>query len=299
MLLPSFLNRHEVSETAADPIAKDPIEQQILAASNLSETHVEAIRGFQRRNGLTFGEAGITLGLVRRDSLFLALSKRDNYPVLSFGSDERRISRELVVGYQPFSAGAESFRSVRSALTTGAFSQGKNAFAVIGPHSGVGATYFAANLAMSFAQMAVPTLLVEANLRKPRLASLFGLDAKSEGLVGALTYKDTTRQPLALEVVPGLSLLVAGATAPHPQELLSCSKEFLKLSQTAQRNYGVVIYDTPPAMDSADAYVVASRVGAAIVVALRHRTKVKDIKIIAHALEGFQCEIAGTVLRRH
>ena len=106
MLLSSFLDRHQVSETVVDPIAKDPIH--ILAAGNLSENQVEAIRGFQRRKGLTFGEAGITLGLVRRDSVFLALSKQYNYPVLSFSSDEQRISRELVVGYQPFSAGAHS-----------------------------------------------------------------------------------------------------------------------------------------------------------------------------------------------
>jgi protein-tyrosine kinase len=289
-------NRQAETEVARVEPARDPIEQQILAAGNLTETQVEAIRGFQRRKGLTFGEAAITLGLVRRDSLFLALSKRYNYPVLSFGGDERRVSSELVVGYEPFSAGAEAFRSVRSALATGALSQGKNAFAVIGPHSGVGATYFAANLALAFAQMAVPTLLVEANLRKPRLASLFGADAKTEGLVEALT-RDDAKPPVAIDVVPGLSLLVAGATAPHPQELLS-SKEFLNLSQSAQRNYGVVIYDTPPALESADAYVVASRVGGAILVARRHRTKVKDIKTVSQALEGFQCEIAGTVLSR-
>jgi protein-tyrosine kinase len=290
-------NRQAESDAVPVEAARDPIEQQILAAGNLSEAQVEAIRGFQRRKGLTFGEAAITLGLVRRDSLFLALAKRYNYPVLSFGADERRISRELVVGYQPFSAGAEAFRSVRSALATGALSQGKNAFAVIGPHSGVGATYFAANLALSFAQMAVPTLLVDANLRKPRLASLFGIDAKTEGLVEALTHGDANRPPVALDVVPGLSLLVAGATPPHPQELLS-SKEFLNLSQRAQRNYGVVIYDTAPALQSADSYVVSSRVGAAIIVARRHRTRVKDIEIVSHALEGFQCEIAGTVLCR-
>jgi protein-tyrosine kinase len=87
------------------------------------------------------------------------------------------------------------------------------------------------------------------------------------------------------------------ARPPHPQELLS-SKEFLTLSQNAQRNYGVVIYDTPPALESSDAYVVASRVGAAIVAARRHRTKVKDINKISKALEGFQCDIAGTVLAR-
>ena len=293
------VNSHRQAESDVFPVqaAKDPIEQQILAAGNLSEAQVEAIRSFQRRKGLTFGEAAITLGLVRRDSLFLALSKRYNYPVLNFGSDDARLSRALVVGYQPFSAGAEAFRSVRSALTTGPLSQGKNAFAIIGAHSGVGATSFAANLALSFAQMAVPTLLIDANLRKPRLGSLFGVDAKTEGLVDALTFSDANRAPVAVDIVPGLSVLVAGAPAPHPQELLS-SKEFLNLSQNAQRNYGVVIYDTPPALESADAYVVASRVGSAILLARRHRTKVKDLKTISQALRGFQCDIAGSVLCR-
>jgi protein-tyrosine kinase len=229
--------------------------------------------------------------------LFLALSKRYNYPVLNFGVDEGRFSRELVVGYQPFSTAAEAFRSVRSALATGPLSQGKNAFAVIGPHRRVGVTYFAANLALSFAQMAVPTLLVDTNLRKPRLAALFGVDPKTEGLVEALTHGEAELPPVTIDIVPGLSLLVAGATAPHPQELLS-SKEFLTLSQNAQRNYGVVIYDTPAALESADAYVVASRVGAAILAARRHRTRAKDISKISRALEGFQCDIAGTILSR-
>lgn len=290
-------NRRMDSDMVALHASNDPIEQQILAAGNLSDAQVEAIRGFQRRKGLTFGEAAITLGLVRRDSLFLALSKRYNYPVLSFGEDEARFSRELVVGFQPFSAGAEAFRTIRSGLATGPLSQGKNAFAVIGAHTGVGATYFAANLALSFAQMAVPTLLVDANLRRPRLASLFGVDPKTEGLVEALTHNDAHASPVAVDIVPGLSLLVAGATAPHPQELLS-SKEFLNLSQNAQRNYGVVIYDTPAALENADACVVASRVGSAILLARRNRTKVADVKAVSQALEGFQCEIAGTVFAR-
>jgi protein-tyrosine kinase len=59
-----------------------------------------------------------------------------------------------------------------------------------------------------------------------------------------------------------------------------------------------VIYDTPSALESADAYVVASRVGAAIIAARRHRTKVRDVSKISRALEGFQCDIAGTVLSR-
>jgi protein-tyrosine kinase len=116
-------------------------------------------------------------------------------------------------------------------------------------------------------------------------------------LVEALTHGEAELPPVILDIVPGLSLLVAGATAPHPQELLS-SKEFLTLSQCAQRNYGAVIYDTPAALENADAYVVASRVGGAILAARRHRTRVRDISTISKALEGFQCDIAGTVLAR-
>jgi Mrp family chromosome partitioning ATPase len=289
-------NRQLNSDMVAVHSDIDPIEQQILAAGELSDRQVEAIRGFRRRKGLTFGEAAITLGLVRRDRLILALSKRYNYPVLSFGGEEERFSRELVVGFQPFSAGAEAFRSVRSALATGPLSQGKNAFAVIGARRGVGATYFAANLALSFAQLAVPTLLVDANLRQPRLSSLFGVNPTTEGLVEALTQLEGHASPV-VDILPSLSLLVAGAAAPHPQELLS-SKEFLILSEGAQRNYGVVIYDTPAALDNADAYVVASRVGSAILPARRNRSKVADVKTVAEALERFQCEIAGTVLGR-
>jgi protein-tyrosine kinase len=191
MLLSSILDRREDSEAVVVPPARDPIEQQILAAGTLSETQVEAIRGFQRRKGLTFGHAAITLGLVPRESLILALSKHYNYPVLGFGSANARISRELVAGYQPFSAAAEAYRSVRSALVTGSISKGKNAFAVIGARSRVGVTSFAANLALSFAQMAVPTLLVDANLRRPRLTGLFGLDRETEGLVEALNLGAT------------------------------------------------------------------------------------------------------------
>src|ERR1700721_4071263 len=109
-------NYHKDSDNVvAVQTSKDPIEQQILAAGNLSEAQVEAIRGFQRRKGLTFGEAGIALGLGGRDSLFLALSKRYNYPVLNFGVTEGRFSRELGVGYQRSSTAAQASRSRRSA----------------------------------------------------------------------------------------------------------------------------------------------------------------------------------------
>jgi Mrp family chromosome partitioning ATPase len=114
-------------------------------------------------------------------------------------------------------------------------------------------------------------------------------------LVETLTQAEGRASPVVVDIVPSLSLLVAGTSAPHPQELLS-SKEFPNFSENAQRHYGVVIYDTPAALENADAYVVASRVGSAILLARRNRTKVAAVRTVTQALERFQCEIAGTVL---
>ena len=207
-------NYQKESEVLAVPTSKDPIEQQILAAGNLSEAQVEAIRGFQRRKGLTLEKPRsrsascaetACFWRCRSDTTIRSSTLASTRPAFR-GSSWSAISRSAPP--------RKSFRSVRSALATGPLSQGKNAFAVIGPHARVGVTYFAANLALSFAQMAVPTLLVDSNLRKPRLASLFGVDPKTEGLVEALTHGDTELPPVTIDIVPGLSLLVAGATAP-------------------------------------------------------------------------------------
>ena len=230
---------------------EDPIEQQILAAGNLSEAQVEAIRGFQRRKGLTFGEAAIALGLVRRTACFWRY-RSDTTIRYSTSASTRPAFRVSSSSATSRSAPPRN-PSVPfvSALATGPLSQGKNAFAIIGPHARVGVTYFAANLAFVCANGRAHAPYYS-NLRKTSLASLFGVDPKTEGLVEALTHGDAELPPVTLDIVPGLSLLVAGATAPHPQELLS-AKEFLTLSQNAQRNYGVVIYDTPSALESRDA----------------------------------------------
>jgi receptor protein-tyrosine kinase len=277
MVFSSAANREKDSEAVSTHVSKDFVERQILAAGDLSEAQVDAIRRLQRRKGLKFSEAAFALGLVRRDGLILALSKHYGYPVLNPACDGPRFSRELVAGYRPLSAEAEAYRSVRSALASRALSQGKNAFAVIGAHSRIGVTNFAANLALSFAQLAVSTLLVDANLRRPKLGRLFGVDPKTEGLVEALTLGAADFPPIIFDIVPGLSLLVAGATAPNPQELLT-SQEFLTLSQDTRGKFGVVIYDTPPPLESADAYVVASRAGAAILVARQHQPEPQAIR---------------------
>jgi Mrp family chromosome partitioning ATPase len=126
---------------------------------------------------------------------------------------------------------------------------------------------------------------------------MFGADRNREGLSDAILYRNIDHPPIMFDVIAGLSVLTAGAIPPNPQELL-CSEEFIALTANFHRDFGVVIYDTPGAMDYADAYVVASRVGAAVIIARRNRATFKDVSTLTQKLRAMECNIVGSVLNR-
>ena len=259
---------------------KGPIEQQILAAGNLSEAQVEVNpAAFSAARGRRFGKLRLPWVWRAETVCFWRYRNDTTIRCSTSGSTSARFSRELVVGDQLFEhcCRISSVFSC-SALATCLLSQGKNVFAVIGPHARVSVTYFAANLALSFAQMAVPTLPVDFEPDKETrvLASLFGVGPKTEGLVEALTHGDAELPGRSPSIsCRALSRLVAGATAPHPQESLS-STEFLTPSENAQRNDGAAVHPIPPALESLDAYVVASVLARRSSRPRRHRTKTRD-----------------------
>ena len=275
--------------------ATDVVEEEIIRVGNLSERQVARARELMQRQGVSFLTAAIAIRAISRESLMLALSKQFSYPIIHSEADSARFSRELVVGHEPFGAAAEALRSIRTSLVSSAVAKGTRSFAIVAPRAGMGSTFFAANLALGFAQMSVATLLVDANLRDPRLAEIFGADRNQDGLSETLRRGAIDTPAIAFDVLPGLSLMTSGAVPPNPQELL-CSEGFLSLTTNFARDFGVVIYDTPAAMDFADAYVVASRVGAAVVVARKNKAKFNDISTIADKLRSIQCDIVGSVL---
>jgi chain length determinant protein tyrosine kinase EpsG len=261
-------------------------------------TPVQAARAATRARarGVSLQEAAVSMGFLRRDELMAALSRQYSYPILHGTDEAARFSRELVVGHEPFSEAAEGIRSIRTTLAASAVKEGVRSFLITGPRRGAGASYFASNLALAFAQMSLPTLLVDANLRKPRIAQVFGLQ-RFNGLSDALRCKTIENPPITSNVVDGLSVLPAGNVPPNPQELLA-SADFLALTDNLQSAFGIVIYDTPPAMDFADAHVVASRVGAAVIVARKHKTAFNDVSTLAHKLRGINCKVLGSVLNQ-
>jgi protein-tyrosine kinase len=280
---------------SADSSSPDRAEHFLIELAKLDDRQVARAREVQERQGITFLEAALRIKAVQRDDLMAALSKRYSYPIIHADDDNSRFSQELVVGRQPFGAAAEAIRSIRTSLVSSAVASGTRSFVMIGPRRGAGCTFFASNLALAFAQMSLPTLLVDANLRDPRVAEMFGFGHDCKGLSECLRTQSLIEPSISYDVIPGLSVITSGSIAPNPQELL-CSEEFVGLVAKFAGKFGIVIYDTPSAMDYADAHVVASRVGSAIIVARKNQTTFSDVSALAAKLRAIQCNIIGSTL---
>jgi protein-tyrosine kinase len=272
----------------------DNSEQDLIRLAKLSDLQIAQARAYGVAHGVSFLEAAASTGMVSREFLMTALSKRYNYPIFQDDGRIGAISSELVIGHEPFGEAAETIRTMRTSLISSAISQGTRAFVFIGAREAQGTTFLAGNLAVAFAQMSVNTLLVDANLRAPRCAAMFGIEPTQEGLSDALLHRQLEYPPIVRDVLPGLSILPSGGVPPNPQELL-CGGDFVDLAAGVNRNYGVVIYDSPSAMDFGDAYVIASRVGAAVIVARQNDASFEDLKHVSNKLRANQCTIVGTI----
>jgi protein-tyrosine kinase len=161
---------------------------------------------------------------------------------------------------------------------------------------GEGRSYVAANLAIVFSQLGERTLLIDADLRRPRQHSLFRL-SNAHGLSSVLAG----RAEDAIQRVPGLmdlSILTAGPTPPNPQELLSRTA-FPRLLEKAAESFGVIIIDAPPLKESADAQTIAVRAGAVVLLARKHRSRLAEVRAAAQTLRDARASIIGIMLNEH
>ncbi|MDR3515063.1 MAG: polysaccharide biosynthesis tyrosine autokinase [Azospirillaceae bacterium] len=292
-------------DPVGDPCGDDPrvqiddahrnLGQLLIEMGKLSAEQVDAVLQRQRLGDSSFGDAAVSMGVVSRGDIMTALARQYRYPILRRGADNAAISRELVVGHDPFGPAAEAIRSIRTVIVQQALDKGIRSFVIAAPRRGTGCSFLAGNLAMALAQMAVDTLLVDADMRTPRLSQMFGLSGRVPGLSEILRYQETAPSHIIRDVVPFLSLLPAGACPPNPQELLS-SVEFVTLTAGLEKQFGAVIYDVSPGIEFADSSIVASRVGAAIVVARRRKTRFDGVSMLVDRLRNMNCVLLGTVL---
>jgi protein-tyrosine kinase len=267
----------------------------IADAHNLSPSQVNDVLNMQRSKGLKFGEAAVELGFVKREDVLWALSQQFHYPYAADG--RKSISAELVVATNPFDAAAEFFRDIRSQLLTGPFGA-KNAplaLAVCSPDSGDGKTFFAANLAAAFSQLGGRTLLLDADMRTPRLHEVFNVEAAGTGLSNILAGRSETNVIRPIDALPSLFVLPVGVVPPNPLELVQGPAFDLLLTELLAK-FDYVIVDTPAAVHGADARVIAAKCGAAVTVARKGVTQADALRTLVQHLQKGCSAFAGTIL---
>lgn len=288
-----------VEDIRATP-SQDGVEQDrsigslIRQTKNLTEEQVQSIVEFQRAKGMRFGDAAVALGLATNSDVIFALSQQFHYPYAS--EDRRDVNPELVTAAQPFGKQAEAFRAIRSQLMMRALnpSEPRRALAIISPDTGDGKTFFAANLAVVLAQLGGRTLVMDADLRGPRLHQVFGIP-NSSGLSGILSGRQEDNVIYQAPDIPSLFVMPVGVTPPNPLELIE-RQAFRMLISELLRKFDHVIVDTPAAIHGSDATVIAAKCGAALILARKDKSQVAALNNLAATVSASTAKLAGAIV---
>lgn len=267
-----------------------------MDAGLLSAEDAERILLLQKEKNLRFGDAAVALGILTESDIQFALSRQFSYPYLRAADQKQPLSAELVAAYQPFSSCVDQMRAIRSQLMLRWFDKAeqRQALAVVGTGRSEGRSYMAANLAVVFSQLGERTLLIDADLRRPRQHELFKLD-NAFGLSTVLSERSRDEAIVRITDLVGLFVLPSGPTPPNPLELLS-RPIFDDFIQRARSTFDVVIIDTSSLSEGEDGAMVAIRAGAAIVLAQAAQTRVAEFNDLVQGLMNAGVTVVGSVL---
>jgi receptor protein-tyrosine kinase len=215
-------------------------------------------------------------------------------PMLALRDGKAAPAQCLVLAHQLFHPRSEQIRMLRTELLLRHEpTDNANIIAVVSPGPGEGRSQLAAELAISFAQLGRPTLLVDADLRHPQQHVLFNADNR-QGLAQALTYEQMP--PLqTVAGLPALYLLTAGPLPPNPLDLLS-DRAFEAMANEWQQRFQFVVLDTPPVRQYADGLAVATIVGRVLSLSRARHTSYKDTRDMMRRLTATQSRILGAVI---
>ena len=190
----------------------------------------------------------------------------------------------------------EAYFSIRTALQFSTTEGIPRSLLVVSTRPGEGKTTTSIALAHSLARLGARTLLVDADLRKPSVATQLGLESKvglSNYLTGSMTLDEITQE----SEQSGLTVITSGPQPPTPAELLADNRLRMFVSQAEQR-YDVVIFDGPPVMGLADAPLISSVVGGTILVIEAGKTGRGPILAMLHRLRMARAKVLGRRARQ-
>ena len=214
------------------------------------------------------------------------------------------MNKELVINNDPKSPVSEAFRALRTNMQYLKNSNSKQTIVTTSTVQGEGKTWITVNLAVAFAQLGKKTLLIDSDMRVPRVHRIFEMD-QYPGLSNYLSKISQTgrnedytfESVLKRSEIKNLTLILAGSIPPNPSELLS-SGRLQELINEAKEAFDVIIFDGTPALLVTDAIIISRSVDSTIIVTSKRKTKLDDLKEVKKRIENAGGHIAGVILNR-
>jgi capsular exopolysaccharide synthesis family protein len=229
---------------------------------------------------------------IELDKVDKKLEKKKKMVDLSEGS---RIESRLVTHFEPKSPISEAYRTLRTNLQFARLGDQSLKTLLVtsaGPKEGKSTTV--ANLAITIAQQGVKVVLVDSDLRRPVIHSIFGLD-KDTGLTNYMVDSVPYEKIVKNSVIDNLSIVTCGVLPPNPSELLGSSKMESFIAKLKE-NFDVVLFDSPPVIAVTDAAILCSKVDSTFLVISSGQTNRDAIGRAKSLLDNVNANVAGALL---
>lgn len=265
------------------------------AAPSAPNTRLNLALGFLVGLALGVGLALLKTTLDTKIRSQADLERFSDAPVLgSIAFDNDAAKKPLLTQAPAQSPRAESFRQIRTNLQFAHVSNSSKTVLVTSSLPGEGKTTTATNLAIAMAQAGQTVVLVDADLRRPRVDEYLGLD-RNAGLTTALVGTADINDLLQPWGSDDLYVLTSGQIPPNPSELLG-SEAMSKLIGRLEEVFDAVIIDAPPLLPVTDAAVLAQEVGGVVLVVGSSRVKSPDLQRSLASLEMVGADLLGLVV---
>jgi len=229
-----------------------------------------------------------------------SLSKRQLFPsskILDYRNGNGSPTLLTNVNQWARSPLAEAYRHLRTSVLLSTAGRAPRTLLVTSSVPNEGKTTTAVNIAISLAQTGASVLLIDADMRRPRLQSIFGIE-NTGGLSTILSSNLSESQMLNLIVrheSSNLYLLTSGAIPPDPAELLG-SEQMRKLLHIDETTFTHIVIDSPPIGSFTDGVVIATMVDGVLLVVHSGKTSRQTVRRSRQLLHDVGSKIFGVVL---
>ncbi len=234
----------------------------------------------------------------RRSDLGQQPDKAPKTESVSPGSSSRHENAkraiEKIIALDPDSIQAENFRSIRTTMLVSSPPGKLKSILFTSALAQEGKSSIISNMAISLAQAGKRVVLVDSDLRKPRLNDIFGM-SPSEGLSNYLSSHADILSLIRPTEFPDLFLVGSGPQPAHPIELLT-SERMDGLAAFLRRTFDYVLFDAPPLLVVSDAIAMAPAVDGIVLVAWSRRTPLKALKQAKQKLDTHRLKCLGVIL---